>query len=119
MSDEIEDEIYRRIKEQSPNDSIVVLQGDRRWLLERLDELEESFTKHATPHIAALEQDLVTAKADVERLIIDITLDSRACPRDIECGLQTVGTNQRDRDCHDAKAQNCYHASLNQDQERP
>jgi len=40
-SPKIEAEILRRIRVQSPSDSIAVLRGDRTYLLERVDELEE------------------------------------------------------------------------------
>ena len=102
---EIEAEIYRRIKKQSPNDSHVVLQGDRRWLLERLDELEaKQVPQHikddivteremAEVRIDELKQDLTTARSDVERLIEQLTddlvclpeHDYDACDKKIDC----------------------------------
>ena len=74
----IEAEILRRIREHPKEERIVILHGDIRWLLDRLDELEAYYVPCQT--IEDLKQDLTKSREREKRLIRDIAMLKSAAP---------------------------------------
>jgi len=61
--EEIEAEIERRIREQSGNDSLAVLRGDRAWLIEKLDSNKACRESELSAHKENMKQEKYNSQA--------------------------------------------------------